>query len=435
MLTTKFRSGDFINEQYSVLNLCLCGLSKIKDVSMAVPGKVHFVPMFFFCLIGALSLPAIGQLRVHQTGGFNRLAREATKARATGRMEEAISFYRKALALRPGWDEGWWYVGTLLYDKDDYAEAAQAFRKATNLQPKVGAAWAMLGLCEYQGGRYDDALIHIRQGRRLGVNNNPALDRVGRYHEGLLLLLRSEFETSQQVLGGLSDEGVSSQNLIIALGLAVLRLPLQPGSIDATYRDWDLIRRTGMAEHLAAQRNTGDAQGEYERVARDFANTPNVNYAYGRYLLENRNDDEALLAFQREIEVSPRHALARLQIAYVRLKNKEAIRGLSYAEEAVKINPRLPLGHYLLGRILFDKGEMTRSIEELEIARRLVPNEPRVYFALSRAYDRANRKAEAARARDTFSRLTRLAEEAASRGLSVNDAIQENIINDIPNVP
>jgi len=199
-----------------------------------------------------------------------------------------------------------------------------------------------------------------------------------------------------------------------------------PTQIPPGYRDREIIRRAGFAEHLAAQKNQGDARQEYERLAADFPNAPGVQYAVGRYLLTQRNDEGAIAAFKKEIENSPNHALARLQIAYVHMRNKEAEAGLKFAQEAVELHTRLALGHYVLGRILFEMGDNARAVEELETARRLTPNEPRVHFTLSRAYARAGRKAEADQARETFVRLNKIAEEAAAKGLVRGEAIDEN---------
>ncbi|HEV2763008.1 MAG TPA: tetratricopeptide repeat protein, partial [Pyrinomonadaceae bacterium] len=320
--------------------------------------------------------------------------------------------YRRALKVNSRWDEGWWYLATLLYERDRYAEAADAFARAAELQPKVGGPRAMLALCEFRLGRYDDAFRHIQQARRLGVVDNPELVRVLRYHESLLLLLRGEFEIAQQNLDAMAFEGVESESLTLALGLAVLRVRAVPSLVPPGAPEHELIRRAGSAALQSARRNTADAQREFERLAADFPKTPNVHYAHGRYLLAHRDDEGALAAFQRELENSPDSVMARLQIAYIRLKNKEPAAGLPFAEEAVKLSRSAPMAHYLLGRLLFDTGENARAIEQLETAQRLAPEEPKVHFALSRAYAKANRKADAARARETFLRLNKKLDEA-----------------------
>jgi len=345
---------------------------------------------------------------------FEQIAAQAAAARDADRVDEAIGLYKRGLALRPDWTEGWWFLATLYYDADNYAEAARAFSVAARQQPKAGSPVAMLGLCEFQLGRYDDALNHIEQGRTLGVGDNPELTRVMRYHEGLLSILRGEFEHAQQTLGTLAFEGLKTDDLMVALGLAALRRGMLPREVNNTYPDRDLIHRVGLAEHFAAQKDIADAQREYELVARDYAKTPDVQYAYGRFLLANRDDDGALAAFQREIENYPKHALARIQVAYIKLKNRDPQAGLPFAEDAAKLYPRLPLSHFVLGRMLLETWQNARAVDELELAQRMAPEYPQIYFQLSRAYAKANRKADAERARATFLQLNKKAEQADS---------------------
>ena len=352
---------------------------------------------------------------------FDQVAAEAERSRSTNRIEEAIELYRKALSLRPRWDEGWFNLGTLLYDRDAYAEASQAFKQATALNPKVGTAWVMLGLSEFKLGRYDDALKHIQQGRRLGTSAEPQFRQVMLYHEGLLLLGKGEFRQAQETLGLLSREGVENEDLTTALGLSVLNIRFSDSLAGDSARR-ELVRRAGWAEHLAAQKKFDEALREYERLATDFPKVQNVQYAYGRFLLASHYDEKAVAAFQREIENTPDHLLARLWIADTKFKLKDYAGGLPYAEQAVKLHPHFPLGHYLLGVALFETGETGRAIRELETARAAMPNEPRVHYTLGRAYARAGRKEDAARARATFERLNKLAKDEKRSVEAANDS-------------
>jgi tetratricopeptide (TPR) repeat protein len=357
---------------------------------------------------------------------FEQLSTQANQAREAGNLDEAIELYKKALTLKAKWNEGWWYLATLLYEKDQYAEAAKAFKNSAALNPKVGAPLIMLGLCEFRLGEYDNALAHLIQGRKIGVGDNVELAKVMFFHEAMLLVLKGEFEQAERILNKLSYDNVSHEQLFITHGLALLRMPMLPQQIGTTHKDREMLRRAGYAQHLIAQLNASDGQQEYERLAADYAQVPGVQYAYGRYLLyTQRNDEAATAAFQRELENSPKHALARLQIAYIKLKNKEPEQGVKLAEEAVNLSPRLLLGHYILGRILLDAGETERAITELETSQRMAPDEPKIYFALSRAYAKVGRKAEADRARQTFARLNAAAEAAAAQGQIKGEAIEE----------
>jgi len=362
----------------------------------------------------ALSAPqSWAQQRPTSPGNFDQVAARAEQARGANRIEEAMELYRKALSLRPRWAEGWWYLGALLYERDAFADAAVALSKATALSPKVGTTWVMLGLCEFKLGRFNDALTHIRQGRKLGASADPQFKQVMLYHEGVLLIGKGDFETAQDTLGQLSRDGVENEDVTDALGLSILRIrfsDLIAG--DSTMRQ--LVRRAGLAEHLAAQKKFDEALGEYERLVADFPTKPNVQYAFGRYLLTSRDEERAVAAFQREIENNPTHLPAHLLLANTKLNLKDFAGGLPYAENAVKLNPQAALGHYILGSLLLETDQKARAITELETAGRLTPNEPKIYFALARAYSRAGRQKDAAAARATFTRLSQQGEAAES---------------------
>jgi tetratricopeptide (TPR) repeat protein len=377
------------------------------------------IRLFLACLllssiIVAQRKPAPKNAPPQPSAAAPEIAAQADAAREAGNLDEAITLYQKGVTQRPRWDEGWWYLATLLYEQDRYAQAVPAFKRVAALRPKAGAPLAMLGLCEYRLGQYDEAFIHLQQGRQLGLNSNPDLFRVARYHEATLRLLRGDFETAQRLFTGLNREGLNSQDLILGMGLAVLRMATLPKLIEVNARDREMIRRAGLAQSLFAQLNAADARIEYDRLVADYPKAPNVQYAYGRFLIDIRDNEAALAAFEREIVNAPTHALARLQIAYLKLQDKNPTAGIPLAEEAIKLNTRLPLGHYLLGRLVLETGDTPRAIQELEMAQRLAPNEARVYYSLARAYAKANRRADADRARETFARLNKANEQGDS---------------------
>jgi tetratricopeptide (TPR) repeat protein len=369
--------------------------------------------VFVFLPLAPSSTAAPTRQTPPRADAASQLIAQAEAARLAGRAEEAIALYRRVTSSRPRWAEGWWYLGTLLYERDAYADAAAAFQRATALNPDVGTAWVMLGLCEFRLGQHDAALTHIQKGQRLGISADPQFKQVMRYHEGLLLLGTREFERAQEVFRGLSAEGVDSDELIIALGRSVLRLPPNlPGEEPAAI---ELVRRAGRAEHLAAQHKFTEALRAYEQLTIDFPKTRHVQYALGRHFVARREPDKAVEAYEREIANSPDHVPARLGIAAIKAGSDPAD-ALRYAEDAVRLNPRIPLGHYVLGMLLLEHTpDTSRAIAELEMAERSVRDDPGIYYALRRAYLRAGRTKDAERAQTIFKRLTEERDEAARR--------------------
>src|SRR5207247_4273916 len=66
---------------------------------------------------------------------FDEIARRAAEAREKDQIDVAIRWYRQGARLRPRWDEGLWYLATLLYDQDHYPEARDAFRRFLAVKP------------------------------------------------------------------------------------------------------------------------------------------------------------------------------------------------------------------------------------------------------------------------------------------------------------
>ena len=364
-------------------------------------------------LYGLVLLTCCALPLMAQTSGFTALAAQANQARESDRLDEAVVLYRKALALQPAWAEGWWYLGTLLYDRDDYAGAADALRKAVELSPQAGSAVAMLGLCEARLGRDRDALQHLEKGGTLGVGGDESLHRVMLYTQGTLLLAAGEFSKAQEALDLLARAGADQDELMDALGESVLGIRPQDlaasdaasdSASDSAKRE--VVRRAGRAEHVAAIGDVHAALAEYGRLAAGAPKFRNVQFAYGRFLLANHLDDQAVAAFRREIENSPQHLLARLGIAGIMVETDPAA-GLPYAEQAVQLAPGLAEAHYLLGMLLLSTGAVERAIAELETAEHKDPADARVYFALGRAYAMAHRMKDAARARAEFARLSK----------------------------
>jgi len=333
---------------------------------------------------------------------FPTIAAQADAARESDHLDEAADLYRKALAVRPDWVEGWWYLGTVLYDRDDYKAASTALKKAVDFNPKSANALAMLGLCEAKNEDRQQALKHLQQALAMGVEADRNLVRVVLYTEGTLLLNTGEFGKAQDALDRLARKGADQPELLVALGEAVLGIrPADAGDSERA------IEQAGRAELLAARRETHAALDAYTQLASDYPKLHNVQFAYGRFLLANHQDEQAVAAFRREIENSPQHLLARLGIAGT-LLTADPKAALPYALEAVRIAPKLEEAHYLLGALLLATSSIGKAIPELEMARRQNPNDARVYFRLERAYMLAHRKEDAARARAEFTRLNQI---------------------------
>ena len=371
-------------------------------------------------IVSLLGLPVLGfQARqAHDDASasgeatFAATSAKADAARDANRLEEAESLYKKALALRPDWSEGWWSLGTIEYDRSAYADAVYAFEKLTALVPKNGNAYVMFGLSEFELGRDVPALQHLEKGASLGLDQNINLRYVALYHVGIVRQRLGRFQAAQETLEQLCLQGVQSDALASTLGMVLLRMrskePPPPGSQDA-----EVVTRVGHAGCLAGQKKFDEAKKELTAVVGEHPEYPNIHYALGIVLLEASDLSGANAEFKEEIKNNPADIVSRLQIAAAMYKTDSA-GGVPYAEEAVRLAPQQPFGHYLLGMLLLDVDDYQKAIPELEIAQKAFPRESKIYLAMGSAYSRAGRKQEAAQARATFTRMKEEDDKAGS---------------------
>jgi tetratricopeptide (TPR) repeat protein len=359
------------------------------------------------------------QSRPASASDFTTLSTRAETAREGGRLDEAVSLYRKALAVQSTWKEGWWALGTILYERDAHNDAARAFRRLVALDPKNGTAHLMLALCEYQLDADASALKNIQIAKTLGIQTEGGLPNILTYHEGMLLLRAGRYERALETFQPLVRAGVEDENLELAIGMGVLLIRPKdaPAEGSPTHA---IVKRAGRAERRHMAKEFADAKREYVALVSEASapapvstsasasalTFPNVHYAYGRFLLATEDLESGIQEFLKEIEAHPDHIRARVQVAAARYRLDSAA-GLPFARDVVKLAPEYPFGHYLLGLLYFDTGDITQAIPELETAARMLPGEPQFHFALGNAYARAGRAEEAARARAAFTRLNK----------------------------
>ena len=365
--------------------------------------------------VSALVLPqlAAGSPTLAQTAtarpsspgvSFEEASSRAVAARAGGDASGAIRWYREGVRQRPSWDEGWWYLGALSYEKGNSAEAVQAFTRFVGLKPDSGPGWALRGLSEFQRKDYDAALDHLTRALSLGTVGNAEIRDAVYYHLALLRIRAGEFELAVEPLSVLARASPESAPLVTACGLVLLRMPYLPDGVPAEKRE--LVQAVGGAAcaGLALQDGAGP---RFEELLRRYPKTRNLHYGYGAYLLrkDEGNAAAAIAQFEKEIEVDPGAVYARLEIAYELIRDGQHARARPYAEQAVELAPSLFAAHNALGRALFETGQAEKGIAELEKAVQLAPESRQARATLAGAYARAGRPADAEREREALRRL------------------------------
>lgn len=353
---------------------------------------------------------------------FEQLAARAQAAMSADHLSEAIRLYGRATKLRPNWAEGWWHLGTLLFDTRRFGEACDAFTQFVTVEDKQpGPGFAMLGLSEFQLQRYPKALAALERARKLGLGIDPAFIHSVLYCDGILNNLLGQPEIAIQRLTLVAnqvaaahpdapkDAVLSDLELLDAFGMAALRIAKLPSDIPASRAS--LVRSAGHAQALIALQDRVTAESELRQLLALYPSEPGVHYMYGVFLLKE-HPPLAIDEFRREIEISPSHEAARIQLAFQFLNAADYEQGLKYSREAVAFAPDNFVAHIVCGRLWLALDNTNRAVEELRVAVKLAPGSPDAHFALSRALLKAGRGAEAARERTQFEHLKTLADAA-----------------------
>jgi tetratricopeptide (TPR) repeat protein len=335
---------------------------------------------------------------------FENLAHQAEVARDTMRLDEALTLYKKALSLKPTWEDGWWNAGSIAYDLDKYTECATDFGSLAALEPDLAPAWTMEGLCEYQLRDYDAALKSLTQVERIGFQENPDLSRAARLHLALVLTKLGYFEKAIILLYRLtSAERKKTDEIIVAVGIAGLRKPWIPPEVPESDQDRVFKLGDAMATFMAG----GDAKGafdKFEAALREYPKEPNFHYRFGAFLLE-QDPDRGIEEIKKTLDLEPGHVPALVALARIYLKRDEPQTALPYAEKAVKLTPGDLTARIALGQALLANEDAAGAAQELELVVKLAPESPAAHYSLAQAYAKLGRQADAAREREEFKRV------------------------------
>jgi tetratricopeptide (TPR) repeat protein len=363
------------------------------------PGVNRKIRFLVACLF---LLPLITSQASAQT--FEELSAQAAAAGDQNNPTRAIELYTQALQLNPKSSEAWWFLGSLQYRVESYGPAIVSFSHYIELMPNAAPALALRGLCEFETGDYQQALTDIQKGISLGAANDPRHEQILHYHEAMLLTRLGRFEDALTSYSFFADKQISSPELMLAIGLAGLRMPILPAELKPDQQE--LVGTTGAAGY---QFMSGDTKGGHQAFANLFQKFPaaqNAHYFYA-YLLFPKDPDSALAEFQNELQVAPENLDALIMTAWVLLMEDRASEALPFSQRAVHQNANSATAQLVLGRSLMETENLKDGLVHLEAALKLEPNDLEVHVALAKAYSKLGRKEEARNQRMLCLQLTR----------------------------
>ncbi|MGA8026461.1 MAG: tetratricopeptide repeat protein [Bryobacteraceae bacterium] len=336
-----------------------------------------------------------------QSGNFDDLARRASDALDTN-PQEAAALYEQAVALRPGWADGWLYRGAALFRLGRFREARDSLRQGVALAPAKGTPLAFLGMAEYELGDYRQAISDILKGEAIGLADKPDFITAVHYRAALCYLRFSDFPLALEQLKPLVKSGIQSDAVTQALGVSVLALRYLPLTLPREKQE--LVNLAGRAAWAFLAERPNEATPLFAQLVSRFPGEPGVHYMNGVFLLDH-DPDAAEQEFRRELQITPSHVLARVQLALLLSRSGDTAAAVQLASEAASLEPSNPMCQVTLGRVLLGAGRTGQAIAALEKAEKIAPDAARTHFYLEQAYRRAGRSADALKEEAEWRRL------------------------------
>jgi tetratricopeptide (TPR) repeat protein len=247
----------------------------------------------------------------------------------SGKLDEGIEELRKALAIRPTYDDARRRLGSALARQGKIDEAIDEFQKAIALRPNFWGNYNDLGVALYNAARYQEAAKAFERLVELQPDNHQGFQQLG---------------TIYQTLG-------------------------DPGRALENYRKSIAVRPSwGAYNNLGALYHTG---GQYEKAIEAYqqgiALRPNIAAGFrnvGDALTRLGRPEEARRAYlsavekgEAELAVNPTNARTLATVSVYLAKAGEASRAansiakaLALAPDDVQVVYRAAVAHILLGR-------------------------------------------------------------------------------------
>ncbi len=336
------------------------------------------------------------------TPDFTTLSRQADAARDARQFPKAMDLYKRALKLKPSWQEGWWSLGSIAYDLDRFEECAADFRKLTVLKPDGAPGLTMLGLCEFNLKQYPATVEALSKVETLGFEENAELSKAARLRLALSLIKTESYEKAIALLTELTRVDKKTPEIVVAAGIAGMRRAWMPSEVPEA--DRELVYMLGDAMASAMELDYKGSVEKFQQLVQAHPEEPNVHYRYGA-LLNSQDADRGLEEIRKAVELAPGHVPALVSLSVISLKHEDTKAAVDYGEKAVKAAPADFSAHVVLGRALLASDDAARAANELEQAVRLAPGSPEAHFSLGTAYARLGRKDDATREQAEFKRL------------------------------
>lgn len=291
--------------------------------------------------------------------------------------EQATTCYANAARLAPG-DFRWTYYRAVLDQATGRLEAAiSGYRRALELAPRYLASLVHLGEAYLAAHRLDEAQAVLEEALELAPS-----DAAARASLGQIALSKKDYAAAVEHLEAALAATPDANRLHHPLGLAYRGL----GEMDKARHHLGLRGKVGVrpADPLI------DSLAELKVGERVFLLRGRLAFRSGRYL-------EAAAAFQAALDAQPESVRARVNLASALAQAGRRDEAIAHFRRALELEPENRAAHFNLGVLLVQAGSHAAAADSLAAAVALDPDDAEASLELARVEGRLGRLEPAVR--------------------------------------
>jgi tetratricopeptide (TPR) repeat protein len=323
---------------------------------------------------------------------FNR----AMELQQQDQWPEAAAAWREFLKLEPQHAGAHANLGAVLVRLGKYEEAVSSYDNALRLDPQLTPVLFNLGVAHYRAGQFAKAAETLRRYLAAKPDSWQARQLLG-----LALVELGRDEEAEPFLEAALKANPQDVSLLFGLGLAYLRLN-RPEVKMMIERLAATARGVPFAHLLKGQKYLAESDFEHAAEALESAaklsdDLPRLHFSLGIAYLRTGQNQEAIRAFERELQRLPRDYWTLYYLAFLFEAEGQLDAARQRVSLALTLQPRSADANALLGKVLLKQGKAADAVPPLETAVAQSPKDSNVRFQLARAYQQSGRRQDAAR--------------------------------------
>jgi tetratricopeptide (TPR) repeat protein len=349
-----------------------------------------------------------------------RPAQEPTRQAALsfeqqGKLDQAEEAWKAIAKAHPSSPEPFGHLGVLEAHQEHYKEAVSYYRKALAMNPNIPGLRLDLGLALFKGGQLNEAIPEFKTLLNSAPAGSAEAQRltilIGMAYYGL-----AEYGNAAPYLKEAADRDPTNKTLLLALAHSYLWSKQSKYVLDVYHQILTLDPGSAEADMLAGEAldemkdNAGAAQMFRDAVAAN-PREPNAHFGLGYLLWAQKKYPEAASEFNAELANDPNHVQSLLYLADAHIQMNQIAEARPLLEKVIKLDSSVPLAHLDLGIVDSDQQRDEEALRELLIAEKLMPDNVNVHWRLAKLYRTMGKKDEAKAEFDKASSLNKQADE------------------------